>query len=497
MDFKNQYVRLCADPKHSGPLPAVLKHLRDELLVVDADRLLPEEMVPILLALNRDKHLVGVRISVSAQAGAGPRKVALHDFDLSARLVRSVCSTLAISLQLKTLELPGLRFSVNGLRLIAKALARSATIKRLSLRETLIGDEGFGALVPGLLENESLVDLDLASCSLTDLSGRRVADLLLAQSQPDFPTEGLRFVDLSSNGFADDSADAFAAALAAKTNLSVLNLRRNRLSTDGVEALLHAGDHRAGLTLELRDNPGSYPDGTLPSEMTDAPHHSSAASLHAAPQPPATSGPRHPSVPRLPSAASGTATTRSSSSGGGGGASAGGASAGGAGAGASSGSATRTLGSFRELLSRSTRHSVSAESPLLSSPQLDDVIRSQLADIQELKRQHQRILQAQAEAHSGVGWVADDMAARAMQEKYERLIDDLLQRFKQEMFEKRQMEKEVIELQKQNRSLRAKFIALLGNSSSTAEALTPRTSALLRTAVADAPNGAEGEAESY
>lgn len=37
MEFKNTYIRHCQDVKYKGPIPAVLKHIKDAVVAVDVD----------------------------------------------------------------------------------------------------------------------------------------------------------------------------------------------------------------------------------------------------------------------------------------------------------------------------------------------------------------------------------------------------------------------------------------------------------------------------
>lgn len=40
MEFKNNYVRLCQDVRYRGPVPEVVRHVKDNVLAVDVDEFL-------------------------------------------------------------------------------------------------------------------------------------------------------------------------------------------------------------------------------------------------------------------------------------------------------------------------------------------------------------------------------------------------------------------------------------------------------------------------
>jgi len=112
---------------------------------------------------------------------------------MSLTRISALQSCMHVSRALETVELPGLRFNINGLRLLAKGLQLTKTLKHLSLRECLLTDEGFTsallvvlhfvvdiapALAPSLFRNHSLTELDLSSCGLSDVSADKLSELI-------------------------------------------------------------------------------------------------------------------------------------------------------------------------------------------------------------------------------------------------------------------------------------------------------------------------------
>lgn len=70
------------------------------------------------------------------------------------------------------------RLSPSGYKLLSEGLARSSTLKRLSLAGSHLGDANLLLLQEGLENNCSLEELDLTACGLTDDGAACVASVV-------------------------------------------------------------------------------------------------------------------------------------------------------------------------------------------------------------------------------------------------------------------------------------------------------------------------------
>jgi hypothetical protein len=197
---------------------------------------------------------------------------ALLDPVLSQKLSRALCNCLVFSKTLVTLELPGIRFNLHGIRALAKGLKQNQVLSHLNLSGSMIGDEGFYALAGGLVYNDSLHHLVLSSCNLTDASGARLAELLQYQYAVIEKTKeaallrgdqnaysyvlGILTLDLSNNLLGDRAACILSSILRRNTILVMLDMRKNQVNEDGVKAVKSLLEINEQLIVDLSDNPG-------------------------------------------------------------------------------------------------------------------------------------------------------------------------------------------------------------------------------------------------
>lgn len=180
------------------------------------------------------------------------------------------------------------------LRQLADALPPLRRLKRLAFSGSHLGDGGFEVLCPRLVENASIEDLELSSCSLTDVSALRVSAMILSHARRyeftawagllraypnasltpnaarrqyhselcgiaadvDRSAGGLLQLDLSHNGLTDAAVSALTESLRVDKRLMFVNLRCNRL-TQACEAGLASvmQELKALLCVDLRRNP--------------------------------------------------------------------------------------------------------------------------------------------------------------------------------------------------------------------------------------------------
>ncbi|EFJ42021.1 hypothetical protein VOLCADRAFT_97964 [Volvox carteri f. nagariensis] len=114
------------------------------------------------------EHRIGVKI---ASANAQHHLVRMA-------LCKALCAVLRRA-PVEELVL-GLRLSESGCTMLSEALATNSTLKRLSFAGSHMGDERVRWLKPGLIGNNTLEELDLTACNLTDAAARDVAAVIKA-----------------------------------------------------------------------------------------------------------------------------------------------------------------------------------------------------------------------------------------------------------------------------------------------------------------------------
>uniref|UniRef100_A0A7S2RF10 Uncharacterized protein n=1 Tax=Mucochytrium quahogii TaxID=96639 RepID=A0A7S2RF10_9STRA len=190
------------------------------------------------------------------------------------RFNRRFCSALRQGIQcdsfLTRLELYGIRIDPEAAKELGKGLLKNKTICFFSISGSECGDAAFGGLAPGLAGSTSIQDLVLSGCALTDRSARDICRVLGSHSQrrseqrwghslrrmdrnfEDNPLHiedlnkislmGVLAVDLSENYLEDIFASAIARSLVADDWLGAINLRNNRITSTGVNAIYITAD---------------------------------------------------------------------------------------------------------------------------------------------------------------------------------------------------------------------------------------------------------------
>ena len=117
---------------------------------------------------------------------------------------------------------------------LGAALGSNSTLRTLNLWDNRIGAAGATALGKGMEQNSSLQDLNLRSNSLGPDGALGLAKGLMQ------PGCVLRTLHLRYNAIGDGGATALATMLLRNKSLAELDVSRNRVRSDGVDAIMKA-----------------------------------------------------------------------------------------------------------------------------------------------------------------------------------------------------------------------------------------------------------------
>ncbi|KAF6131288.1 leucine rich repeat containing 74A [Phyllostomus discolor] len=119
----------------------------------------------------------------------------------------------------------------NGTKAIAIALVSNTTVISLELEDNCIMEEGVLSLVEMLQENYYLQELNISNNDL-GFEGARIISRFLQRN-----SSSLLNLQLSGNGFRDESAELLCAALSANYRIRDMDLSHNQFSDKGGEFL--------------------------------------------------------------------------------------------------------------------------------------------------------------------------------------------------------------------------------------------------------------------
>ncbi len=134
--------------------------------------------------------------------------------------------------------------SERSIVVIAEALSKNDSLRRLDLSHTSMGDPGVIALAKALTQNTSLTSLDLTANLIGNEGAASLAQALTTNRT-------LLTLSLGQNTIDDDGAVSFAQALLLNSTLITLNLGSNRFGDEGVASLTEV--FRQNSTLETLD----------------------------------------------------------------------------------------------------------------------------------------------------------------------------------------------------------------------------------------------------
>ena len=161
-------------------------------------------------------------------------------------LGQRVAEHVARSKTLLELEV-GVDLGVGAMAKLGHAIAHSQSLRRVSFKDSEMGDASFSALVDGVRRNHRLRDVDLSGCALTDASDAAVASVVRARAgrrAVEAWERNLRRYDdsilASSSPFGGDERDEDDDEGTDKLGLARLELSYNRLGAAAVDAMCAA-----------------------------------------------------------------------------------------------------------------------------------------------------------------------------------------------------------------------------------------------------------------
>ncbi|XP_029296648.1 centrosomal protein of 78 kDa [Cottoperca gobio] len=285
-DFMAYYDFACAR-QESVPLSAVKMNLDKGMLDFNGDRVKLSDWPPILNSICINKHLHHVAISSTYQAspasGDAERRYykpslrkripAMRSKDMTFKLCKALRECLAVSSNLKTLQLNGLPLRERDLITLTKGFAKSVSLENLSLANCPISDEGLEVICQSVKYSTRIRMVDFTGCNLTWRGAEHMANIIKHQGmqrhgtawaeslryrQPQFEgMGGLRRVTLNCNSLIGDrGAAALAHELAEDLWVKAVDLQRCGLSNEGARRLLEAlKTNSAVCVLDIRSNP--------------------------------------------------------------------------------------------------------------------------------------------------------------------------------------------------------------------------------------------------
>jgi hypothetical protein len=158
---------------------------------------------------------------------------------IAAKGLSDVSMTLAGALLERNAATTRLEVSQNATSRVGHAAGRclrsNTAILEVFLRESALGDDGVGALVEGLLQNEAsrLRVLDLASNKIGVAGAEKLAGLLAA-------SKSISKVNLNSNKLGSEGVKKLMPSLTTNSTVSAISLQENEIDVDGAGAIASA-----------------------------------------------------------------------------------------------------------------------------------------------------------------------------------------------------------------------------------------------------------------
>ena len=150
--------------------------------------------------------------------------------------------------RLELLELGQMNIGDDGMTVLATGITSLPSLKRLTLWDTFIGDQGLQDLVRGLV-NCNLEELNFSKNEVMEsISGLRLLGTLVRRST------NMRSLSLYNSSLTDEGLQSFVEGMANYCNLTDLNLSHNHsITANGLESLssLFQAEHCSLRTLSL------------------------------------------------------------------------------------------------------------------------------------------------------------------------------------------------------------------------------------------------------
>lgn len=147
-------------------------------------------------------------------------------------------------ISLKSKYAHGLIEDIEGLKQIAKALEKNASLHNFDLSYNNITNEGAQFLAQGLKVNKSINILMLRYNKITSPGAREISDTI------GMPDNTITFLEMSGNKIGDAGAISFSKALQSTKALKTFKCRYCDIETEGAEALTTAA-RLNGIILEI------------------------------------------------------------------------------------------------------------------------------------------------------------------------------------------------------------------------------------------------------
>lgn len=301
--WRNTDAKRLLRPDGAKGAKALAAHMSDAgAIVVNLVPLSGDEMRSLSEGLRRVRGMTCIRLVREARGGGLPVRVtkALESRDLvsvvSAKarasshtpgatanrshedvlplLGQRVAEHVSRSKSLLEIEI-GVDFGPAVMGKLGHAIASSESLRRVSFRDSEMGDASFSSLVDGIRKNDALREIDLSGCALTDTSDAAVASVVRARAgrraveawetnlrryspspgkgggrnaeagkkssfsstEPETPHLGLARLELSYNDFTSTTVETLCHALRQDNELAHLGLRGNRLSDQDASRL--------------------------------------------------------------------------------------------------------------------------------------------------------------------------------------------------------------------------------------------------------------------
>jgi len=191
----------------------------------------------------------------STKIGISLREIQLSDNAFTDEGVCNLAKALSQSKTLAKLYLSNCRdVGDRSATVFAEALLQNTSLLLLELSHNRIGDTGAQAFADLLRNNKTLVTLGLGSNHISDLGGVALAEGLRLNST-------LATIDLHHNRLTSRTALVMADTLGASKSLTGVNLAENDIAVDGVEALVRTAKARTTKTQSVvagvYENPGT------------------------------------------------------------------------------------------------------------------------------------------------------------------------------------------------------------------------------------------------
>lgn len=154
-----------------------------------------------------------------------------------------LADALRTNVYVKYLQLDGCNIRLTGAEAIADSIKYSTTLTYVGLSHNNIGIDGAKAIAVILSVNKSITAIDLSGCNIQSGGGKVIALALKHRRK----ACALRKIDLSDNYIDDEDIASFADMLLDNESLIILNLARNNPTLLSVHAMTSALRHNKTL----------------------------------------------------------------------------------------------------------------------------------------------------------------------------------------------------------------------------------------------------------